>query len=45
MDLEDEAALLVAFRNAAEDLETQTDYSYEDLHDVIDQLEEATYEP
>ncbi len=42
--MEDEAALLVAFRNAAEDLESQTDYSYEDLRDVIDQLQEEADE-
>ncbi len=40
MDIEGEAVLLVAFRNAAEDLESQTDYNFDDLHDVIDQLQE-----
>ena len=38
--IEQETVLLVAFRDAVEDLESQTDYSYDDLRDVIDQMEE-----
>lgn len=42
--IEKEARYAVAFRNAADALHTETSYDWDDLRDMIDQLEEDSDE-